>query len=317
MIKLTYQDFYYDMGLVAEPLIANPGWIWAQKAWIGMGNRLHGDSLATTWKEGAQPSGAGGPSNPNYATLTTTPWEDISGWFGALPAVANTCTNAAIEVWDFQVQWFDLTDSAWKLIGDNSYLYRTPLTVNIKYWTTDTFTADGFADKLFLGRYNNPAFCCTKQPADRSAADSFPSTPGKYRIIHNALPRAGLDWAKIGGIAVMCKAKISPIPGAGSLNGDPRIYLQAGADYWPRHNQIANVNGELLDGITNIPAVGAGRLKKLLTTEQTFLFVTANINPDTYKEPTSVYVNSFPAGTYPNCMTDAMFQGHVPQFMTF
>lgn len=315
MQKLTYQDFYDDMGLVAEPLIANSLWLWAQKAWIGMGNRPHGDNLAVGWREGVKPGGAGGPSNPNYVALTTTPWTDITSWFGALPATANTCTNAAVKVWDIQCQWFDLTTQSWKLIDPLAYIYRSAAGGTVKWWTTDTFTSLGFADNLYTSRANIPSFCTTRLLANRGAANPDNAI---QNIIHNGMARAtGMDYTKIGGIATMCKAKIEPLPGDAVLNGDPRIYLQVGADYWPRPNIKADELGSVLEGITNIPAVGAGKLKKLTTAEQAFLFVTANINPATYKETTSNYINSFPAGTYPNCMTDAVFRANVPQFLTF
>lgn len=314
MTKLTYQDFVDSMGLVAEPMMANSLWYWAKKATIGMGNRMHGDGLSTAWSERAQPGGAGGPSNPNYVALTTTPWEDITGWFGVIPAVANTCTNAAVEIWDYQIQTFDTSTQSWKLLTDNSQLYRTPLPANVKYWTTDTYSDDGSADRLFLGRYNNPAYCCTKSIADRATPDSLQS---KFRILHQAIPRGGADWSKVGGVSVMCKARISPIPGAGSLNGDPRLYLQVGGDYWPRHNQLANVVGEVLNNITNLPQIGAGTLKKLTTVEQSFLFVTANINPDTAKDSTSPYVSAATPNSWPNLMTAANFAANVPQFLTF
>ena len=111
----------------------------------------------------------------------------------------------------------------------------------------------------------------------------------------------------------MCKAKMEPI--SGSLNGVPSIYFNVGADYYPEIG--VNSNSGLLAGYPNVPAVGAGQLRQLTTTEQTFLFVSAKINNSTDIDLTNNYVAGFPAGTYPHCMSAATLAANVPQFITF
>lgn len=316
MTILTYADFYNNMGAAPEPMMVNAIWQWPKSAWVGM-SRLHGDGLSTVWSESAQPGGAGGPSNPNYATLTTTPWEDITGWFAGVPAVANTCTNAGVKVWDFQLQYFDITTQSWKLFNSVAASgYRDAKRSNINWWTTDTFTSDGAATRFTSGRSNLPSFCCTKLNADMAAADPLPHADwSKYRIVHNAIPRVTADYSILGGIAVMCKAKIEAVPGTGALNGDPHIYLQIGADGWPRAGLIANSG--ILSGITNMPSIGGSSLKKLTTSEQVFLYVTSSANPATVLDTTSPYIAAHPTGPYPFWMSAATLQANVPQFKTF
>lgn len=302
MTTLTYTDFVNNMGLVDKTMMnVNALWVWPTKAFIGMGNRLHGDGLSTSYKSYISAS-------PNYTTLTTSAWNDVVGWIQFIPAADNTCTNAAVLVWDIQAQWFDLTDNTWKLITTTSYLYRNPF--NLNYFITNTYVGDGTADKIYTGRSNFHRACNVKLVADRSASSADTS---KYRFVHNGIVRASLDYTKIGGIAVMCKAKMEPI--SGSLNGVPSIYFNVGADYYPQVG--INANDGLLTGYYNVPAVGAGQLRQLTTTEQTFLFVSAKINNSTDIDLTNKYVTDRPAGTYPHVMTDAVFAANVPQFIKF
>jgi len=300
MTTLTYNDFYSNMGLVGTPMM-NPlvGATFPVKAWIGMGNRPHGDNLSAGYK--TKITGAA-----NYADLTTKPWQDVTGWIYIHPAAENTCTNAVVLVYDFQVQWFDTTQNAWKLASATAALERVP--VNQTWWTTNTFAGDGNAEKIYTNRNNIPRFSNVKLSADRSAASSDTS---KYRLIHNGISRAPIDWTKVGGITVMCRARLEPI--SGSLNGVPSIFMHVGGDYNPKTGE--NTNQGVMAGVTDLPAIGAGQLRKLELTEKTFLFTTAKINPDTYIETTSNYVTSFPAGTYPQCMTDSVFAANVPQFI--
>lgn len=66
-----------------------------------------------------------------------------------------------------------------------------------------------------------------------------------------------------------------------------------------------------------MPAVGAGQLRQLTTTDQVFVFATANINNNTEIDLTSDYVIGLPAGTYLHCMSASTFAANIPQFMNF
>lgn len=308
MTTLTYTDFVNNMGLVDRPLMSlNSGWLWQFKAWTGMGNRPHGDNLAAGYVSKIN-SLIGTTYPQNYSDLISKPWQDVTGWVGVHPAAENTCTNAVVLISDLQVQWFDKTVGTWKLVSSIAAIERVP--TNLKWWTKDTFTSLGNCDKVYPNRLNIPRFSNVNSSADRSAPSS---DPAKYSIIHNGMSRAPVDYTKVGGITVMCKARIEPI--SGSLNGVPSIMMQVGADYNPETG--LNTGQGLLTGINDIPAVGASQFKKLELTDQTFLYTTARINPNTYYDLTSQYITSFPAGTYPHVMTDAIFAANVPQFIKY
>lgn len=305
---LTYTDFVNNMGLVDRPLMSlNPAWLWARKAWIGMGNRPHGDNLAAGYVSRIYDQ-IGTTYPDHYSALISNPWQDVTGWVVVHPAAENTCTNAVVLIYDLQVQWFDKTDNTWKLVSTTAAIERVP--TNLQWWTKNTYASLGNCDKVYPNRLNIPRFSNVNSSADRFAPSS---DPAKYSILHNGMSRAPVDYTKVGGITVMCKARLEPI--SGSLNGVPSIMMQVGADYYPETG-INNGQG-LLVGANAIPAVGASQFKKLELTDQVFLFTTARINPNTYYELTSQYVTSFPAGTYPHAMTDAVFAANVPQFMNF
>lgn len=308
MTTLTYTDFVNNMGLVDKPMM-NPlvGATFPVKAWIGMGKRPHGDNLAAGYKTKLY-NAIFATYPQNYSDLLSMPWQDVTGWIYVHPAAENTCTNAVVLIYDFQVQWFDMTTSTWKLASATAAGERVP--VNQTWWTTNTFASEGNAEKIYTSRNNIPRFSNVKLSADRASASSDTS---KYRLIHNGLSRGPIDWTKVGGITVMCKARLESI--SGSLNGLPSIYMHVGGDYNPQTGK--NVNDGLLTGMSDLPAIGSGQLRKIELTEQAFLFTTALINPNTYIEATSTYVTGFPAGTYPHCMTDAVFAANVPQFITF
>lgn len=306
---LTYQDFYDQMGLVNKSLM-NPqaGTTYTQKAWVHMGLRMHGDSLTPSWIAAIP----GGNGNAYYNDITNTAWEDVSGWFHCQPAADNTCTNALIRIKDFQTQYFDLTENEWKLISADAYKYRVP--GNLSYFTTDAYNSDGTADKVYVGISNHAMACNIKVAGDR-VAPMLTSETSKVRIIHNGITRAPLDYTKVGGIAVMCKAKVVPI--SGSLNGVSSVMLSVGADYYPRSGINANQAGTILDGITSLPSVGGSAMKQLTETEQTFVFATVKINSDTYVYSDSAY--SVANSGIPNvqCMDSSLFAANVPQFITF
>lgn len=299
---LTYDDFYNQMGF-AEATAMNPmpTAIWPLKAWISMGSRIKGDALATSYKNYLQPL----VDSTTYDALTTMWWSDVVGWITLIPAATNTATNVGFQVYDFQMQFFNLSTGKWELLSDAT----SRVARSMAWFYTNTFNGDGLCDNIYPGVLNIPAFCPTKSSGDRSASSSDTS---KYRICHRGVSRKQVTPNLIGGIAIMCRAKILPISG-GAFNGTAAILMQVGADYYPEVGLYDNQG--LLTGVSNIPSVGGSALKLLDTTEKTFLYTTAKINPDTHVEPTSDYYNSFPVGTYPQCMSAETFAANVPQIM--
>lgn len=302
MTILTYNDYYAQMGLV-EAAIMNPvpGSTFSQKAWISMGNRLKGDALNDDWTTAFA-------SAPSFATLRSMWWTNIVGWINIYPGANNTTTNAAVVVYDFQTQIFNINTKRWELASASTDRNNRTMV----YFVTNTFAPDGSADLIYPGINNIPRFCCTKliAPTDRDSASSDTS---KYRATHNGLSRREVDPAIVGAVAIMCRAKLEPI--SGSLNGVTEILMQVGADAYP--NSTDGPNSGLLTGIPGMPAIGASAFSLIGTTERIFLYVTSRINTSGYVETRSDYVRSLLAGTYPQCMSSALFADNVPQFITF
>lgn len=106
-----------------------------------------------------------------------------------------------------------------------------------------------------------------------------------------------------------------------SIDGAPfnstsiEIMGQVGADYWPESDKKQGQG--YLTGINQTPAVGCGSFKLIPPdgTEKRLFFVSANINPDTFIQPSSVYVLA--NGPASQCMNAATLQANVPQLITF
>ena len=302
MTILTYNDFYAQMGLVEATLMNPiPGATWPTKAWISAGNRLKGDVLNDDWV-GAYSGLA------QFPTLQSMWWSDVVGWINIQPGANNTTTNAAVIVYDFQTHIFNTTTQAWEKISSYSNRNNTAM----GYYVTNTYAYEGAADRIYTGRNNIPRFCCTKL-AVATDRDTSSSDTSKYRAVHNGLSRQTVDPTIVGGVAVMCRAKLEPI--SGSLNGTTEILIQVGADMYPNSTDI--VGGGLLAGVSSVPALGASGFSLIGVTERIFLYVTSNINANCYVETRSDYVRSFPAGTYPHCMAPSLFTTKIPQFKNF
>ncbi len=282
-----------------NPLV---GSTWTQKCWFHLGNRLKGDALNDDWTSGYA-------SAPNIAALRSMWWTSIVGWVNIQPGAANTCTNAVVLVYDMQVQIFNISTQAWELasnVGDRSQKTQ-------RWYHTATFADEGSCDPIYPGINNIPRFSCVKLPADRLIAATIPGDELKFKNVHNGLTRYTVDPAIVGGVAVLCRARIEPI--SGSFNGSPQILMQIAADAYP--NGIDTLGNGLLTGINGTPAIGASAFALLSATDRVFCFTTAKINPSTYIENRSDYMRSVPAGTYPHTMDGALFAANVPQFITF
>ena len=307
MTTFTYTDFYNQNG-PAEYALMTPAYSWQSKAFISMGNRMHGDNLNTDWQ--TLYSGVA-----NYNTLRGMWWTDIVGWVWLHPAADNTCTNAAVQVYDFQIQIYNTSTKAWQVVSTVSAgreLRRST------WYDIPTNVSGGDCDLIYPGRYNLPAFSNVKVSGDRSAAATIPGDEAKFWASHNRVTRATVaDPSLIGGVALMCKAKLVSVDGA-ALNGIPKIMMAIGCDAYPDHTATANTG--LFTGVYIIPSMVIGGFSKVTTTEKVFLATSALLRTpvsEVIVATSSDYQQSFPAGTYPQCMSAALFAANVPQFSTF
>lgn len=310
MTTLTYADFYNQNGPAEYPLMT-PAYAWQDKAYISMGNVMRGSNLNSDWK--ALYSGV-----PNFATLSDpdTWWTDIVGWVWLHPAADNACTNAAVQVYDFQIQVFNTSTQAWELVSTPS--------AGREYWATTWYdlptnnVSGGACDLIYPGRYNLPAFSNVKVIGDRSTAATIPGDEAKFWANHNSVTRATVPSpALVGGVALMCRAKLVSANGA-AFNATPKIMMAIGCDAYP--NSAAGINTGLFTGVFIPPSMTIGAFSKVTETEKVILATTALLRTpaaETIVATSSNYQQSFPAGTYPQCMSSAFFAANVPQFQSY
>lgn len=373
MIKLTYADYVAQAGLVEADMMTPPNYGWMQKAYISMGNQLHGNNLNSDWI--ALYSGV-----PNYAELASIPWTDLVGWIYVHPGAANTCTNSAIQIYDFQIQIFNLLTNQWELASDPAV--GRNLLVSTWYDLDTPSISGGATDKIYPNRYNMPALSSVKVSGDRAAASSDPS---KYWALHNAMSRVvNVDYTKIGGIVALCRAKLVSVDGL-AFNGVSQIMMAVGVDAYPTPNsspgkgayttisgnigagdttipvasgtslpaygtvkidsetiRFASVSGNnmlgctravngttaashtsgatvsgLLTGVDIMPSMTINAFQIVTAAEKAYMATTAKLSNNAIIQTTSAYQQSFPAGTYPQCMSAGLFAANVPQFMAF
>lgn len=378
MTILTYNDFASQAGLVESPLML-PSFGWMSKAYISMGNRLHGDNLNSDFT--SLYNGA-----PNYTELASIPWTDIVGWTWIHPGAINTCTNSAVQVYDFQIQIFNINTNKWEMVSTAAA--GRELTGSTWYDLSTTSISGGANDLIYSNRYNLQAFSTVKLTGDRAAAATIPGQESKFWATHVAVSRAsGLDYSIIGGVVAMCRAKLVSVDGL-PLNGVSKMMMNIGLDAYPvpnstpnkgnyttissnigasdttipvtsgaalpsnstikidsetikytsingnnmmgcvrgvngttaaSHTSGANISG-LLTNISIMPSMTISAFQEVTTTERVFLATTALLktpSSEVIVQTTSNYQNSFPAGTYPQCMSSALFSQNVPQFNKF
>jgi len=308
MTTLTYADFYNQNG-PAEYALMTPAYDWESNAYISMGNRMHGNNLNTDWT--TLYSGVA-----NYSTLRAMWWTDIMGWVWLHPAADNTCTNAAVKVYDFQIQIFNTSTQSWELVSTPSA--GREFRSSIWYDLPTNSVSGGACDLIYSDRYNLPAFSNVKVAGDRAAAATIPGDEAKFWANHNSISRAAVpDPSLVGGIALMCKAKLVSSNGA-ALNGTPKIMMALGCDAYPDHT--ATINTGLFTGVFIPPSMTIGAFSKVTTTEKVILATSALLRTPVTEilvQTTSDYQQSFPAGAYPQCMSAALFAANVPQFKEY
>ncbi len=317
--EITYADLVDSMGLTETPIISPPapGPQWPNQAFITMGNRCHGDSLSpdfVTLVKSVNADWATPGTNGDH--LLNYQWARPMPWAGIIAGANNRCTNAAVQVYDVQMQYFSKTLRKWILI---STLANRRREWQSSYYTSDYTTVDGTADKIYKTKFNMAAFCPVKSGANRTAEDTNPPTGSKYRILHSALfpddAYTNFDTLDIGGLFVSCAMRMVSSDGNPFNSSSIEIMGQVGADYWPESDKKQGQG--YLTGINQTPAVGCGSFKLIPPdgTAKRLFFVSANINPNTFIQNASAYVMA--NGPASQCMNAATLQANVPQLMTF
>jgi len=316
---ITYADLVASMGLTETPIISPPapGPQWPNKAFITMGNRCHGDAVSPDFAAVVKSVNAdwATPGTNGYHLLNDQ-WARAIPWAGIVAGANNRCTNAAVMVYDVQMQYFSVAQQKWILISTLADRIRNWTST---YYTNNYTTTDGTADATYKTRFNAPAYCPVKVIGDRAAEDTLPPTGSKYRILHSALTTGvvhpDFNIPDIGGIFVSCAMRIVSADGNPLNSATVEIMGQVGADYFPQADKAQNDG--YLTGIFSTPAIGTGAFKLIPPdgTEKRLYFVSANINPNTFIQNASAYVLA--NGPASQCMNAATLQANVPQLMTF
>lgn len=317
--KITYADLVSSMDLTETPIISHPapGPQWPDKSFITMGKICAGPGLSPDFVALVKSVNAdwATPGTNGYHLLNDQ-WARPMPWAGIIAGANNRCTNAAVQVFDVQMQYFSIAQQKWILISTLANRVRD---WQSSYYTSDYTTTDGTANKIYKTRLNMPAFCPVKSDADRTAEDTNPPTGSKYRILHSALfpddAYINFDTLDIGGLFVSCSMRIVSADGNPLNSSSVEIMGQVGVDYLPEADKKQG-DGKLL-GINQAPAAGGGSFKLIPPdgSVKRLYFVSANINPNTFVQPSSAYVLA--NGPASQCMSAATLQANVPQLMTF
>ena len=233
---LTYSDYVAQAGYGEAALMTPAPYRWLQRAYISMGNRPNGDNVNKDWHD--LYNGA-----PYYSQLLSMQWSDIAGWVFIHPGAANTCTNSAVQIYDFQIQIFNLDTQSWELITDPANGGRDTF-VSVWYDIPTNAISGGSTDSVYYPgqRYNLPAISTVKNSGDRGTVADLPLDTAKFWVAHNMTTRAvnaGLIYAnKIGGIAALCRARLVSVDG-NALNGVSQMMMCVGIDSYPTPYSLA------------------------------------------------------------------------------
>lgn len=322
--RVTYDDLVDSMGLTETPIMnpPAPGPQWPNQSFITMGNRCKGDSISPSYLSALHTlhdtSPGSGVLTPGSQGdwMVNNWWARPMPWVAIIPGANNRCTNAAIIVFDAQVQLFSIAQQKWVLVS-NAVTKSRQWTSS--YYQFDYVSVDTAADMIFKTKFNLPAYNCVKQIADRAAQDTLPPTTSKYRILHSGL--SGLadsvpfDVTDIGGVFISCAVRMISSDG-GPLNSSNVEFMAAVAgDYYPDFS-TGSGDGHLINP-SYVPAIGSSSLQLIPADGATkrLYFVSANINPDTYIQDSSAYVLA--NGPASQCMSAAKLRANIPQLMTF
>jgi len=320
--KITHDDLVASMGLTETPIMnpPAPGPQWPNQAFITMGNRCKGDAVSPgylnllhTLYDTSPGSGILTPGSQGEWMVNNW-WARPMPWVAIIPGANNRCTNAAILVFDTQVQLFSIAQQKW-VLASNAVTKSRQWTSS--YYQFDYTTVDTGADRIYKTKFNLPAYNCVKQPADRLAEDTAPPTTSKYRILHSSLigltDSVTFDVQDIGGVFITCAVRMISSDGAALNSASVEFMAAVAGDYYPDFS-TGSGSGHLVSP-AYAPAIGSSRLQLIPSDGSTkrLYFVSANINPNTYIEPGSTYAQA--NGIAALTMSAATLQANVPQIM--
>ena len=312
------------MGLTETPMMNKPapGPQWPNQAFITMGNRCKGDAVSPgylnllhTLHDTFPGSGILTPGSQGDWMVNNW-WARPMPWLAIIPGANNRCTNAAILVFDTQMQLFSIAQQKW-ILASNSITRSRQWTSS--YYEFDYFTKVTGADRIYKIKFNLPAYNCVIQPADRLAEDTAPPTTSKYKILHSGLvgltDSVAFDVQDIGGVFITCAVRMISSDGAALNSANVELMAAVAGDYYPDF-YTGYGSGHLVNP-PRVPAIGSSCLQLIPSDGSTkrLYFVSADINPNTWVQPASTYVLA--NGPKSQCMTAAKLQANVPQLMTF
>ena len=307
---LALPDFDYDtiyphMGLNESGAIimeAPPSYInWAWGGYFGMGYYLYGSNLninfLDAWDTSDYPSG---PKTLAKEAIKTTWANRIIPWFVACAASDNTCTNAAIRIFDRQV--YTLDNSGLWIREDYTNPFSsacTGYTIVAGVRSSPYTTANLYNDSI-----NIPAFPFCPTSGDWAASSSDTS---KYRYLHTTIgSRIVLsDPSLLRGALLTFKSQIVSTNGQ-PLNGVPKFLVQAGIDAGYNNDSPGS---NALEGALYSPAM-AGSRWSYANVDGSFRdhYVATFTAADSYQDLTSAYS----VGGGVSVQTAAQFAANMP-----
>ena len=273
----------------------------AYGGFFGMGYRLKGDNLNTSFLTAWDASDAPyGPKATAKAAAIATWWNRIHPWVFIQPASDNTCTNAAVRIFNLQCYTKSLSTGLWTRASNANQYLATIVQFDLGY----TFTPTGTVTSVYTDNINIPAFAVCPNPADWSAESS---TQSKYNALHGPVgKRITVDASDISGIFVTFESQLTSTDG-NNFNAQPKILVQCGADAYINED---NLNSGTLLGAGYVPAIGAGRLSFANSdgTRRKHYFGTF-LGTGTYQDLTSAY--NVAGGV--SVDTNVQFQANFPR----
>lgn len=276
---------------------------WPYKGYFGMGYYLYGSNLNTSflggWDTGT-PAGSDAAKVQAKADIQVAWANRILPWFVATPASDNTCTNAAIRIFNAQCYIKSIATGLWSRVdvGVNNVLDCST------YDTGGTSTGHGASIKVMPDNINVPAFPFCQTSTDWGA---YSNDTTKYRLIHAGTTERIVisSPSDVGGIVCMFDSQVISANGV-ALNGTPKFMLQAGID--AGYNDDALGSG-LLNGAPYSPAI-AGSCWMLANTNGTRRthYVGTFLHTDSHQDLTSYY--STHGGI--SVLSAAEFQNNMP-----
>jgi len=231
---------------------------WGWRGYFGMGYRLYGDNLNTTFLGGYDVTDPDQTKRDRLiaakAAIQTTWADNIIPWFCANAEATNRCTNAALRITGTQCYTLDDT-GVWSRQG-TAQSFAAACT---GYTISSGATSGGYpCDNLYLETSNIPAFPFCPNNAHWGSIDTDPPTTSKFRFLHTkAMERITLaDPSKLRGVLVTFESQLVSTNGQ-AFNSTPKFLIQAGCDAGYGTYIVGGIG--LLEGAPYSPGLGGSR----------------------------------------------------------